>query len=120
MGWLFLQGIYSQEAPFAAICAPLGRGCVASNRRLNKYGDIKSCETIIAGPAADPDWLRVGTDIIDGGTPPTFNAAFTLDGATLPEPASLPLLGAALVLRMRRLRRRRARPQYGVNLRRAP
>lgn len=30
----------------------------------------------------DPDWLRVGTDIV-GGTPvPTFNAAFTLTGQT--------------------------------------
>ncbi len=28
----------------------------------------------------DPDWLRVGTDIVGGATPPTFNLAFTLDG----------------------------------------
>lgn len=27
----------------------------------------------------DPDWLRVGTDIV-GGTTPTFNGAFSLDG----------------------------------------
>jgi len=27
-----------------------------------------------------PDWLRVGTDIVGGATPPTFNAAFSLDG----------------------------------------
>lgn len=27
-----------------------------------------------------PDWLRIGTDIVGGGTPPTFNAAFTLSG----------------------------------------
>jgi hypothetical protein len=27
-----------------------------------------------------PDWLRVGTDIVGGATPPTFNAAFTLIG----------------------------------------
>jgi hypothetical protein len=42
-----------------------------------------------------PDWLRVGTDIVGGATPPTFNAAFSLTG-DLPEPASLSLLGAAL------------------------
>jgi hypothetical protein len=43
----------------------------------------------------DPDWLRVGQDIV-GGTPfPTFNAAFSLVGE-IPEPASLSLLGAAL------------------------
>jgi hypothetical protein len=28
----------------------------------------------------DPDWLRVGTDIIGGSTPPTFNLAFALRG----------------------------------------
>ena len=36
----------------------------------------------------DPDWLRVGSDIV-GPTPatgPTFNAAFSLDGVTVPGP----------------------------------
>jgi hypothetical protein len=33
----------------------------------------------------DPDWLRVGTDIVGGNTPPTFNAAFSLSGAVVPE-----------------------------------
>ena len=42
----------------------------------------------------DPDWLRIGTDIV-GGT--TFNAAFTLAGDTIPEPSTLLLVGAALV-----------------------
>jgi len=28
----------------------------------------------------DPDWLRVGTDIVGGTSPPTFNAAFVLNG----------------------------------------
>jgi hypothetical protein len=32
-----------------------------------------------------PDWLRIGTDIIDGGTPPTFNMAFSLTGETVPD-----------------------------------
>jgi hypothetical protein len=46
----------------------------------------------------DPDWLRVGTDIVGppptGGPAPTFNAAFTLAGETapVPEPGSLMLL----------------------------
>jgi hypothetical protein len=44
----------------------------------------------------DPDWLRIGTDIVGGVSPPTFNAAFTLNGTTAPEPASLSLLAAAL------------------------
>lgn len=43
----------------------------------------------------DPDWLRIGTDIVGGATPPTFNAAFSLAG-TIPEPASVALLGLAL------------------------
>lgn len=31
-----------------------------------------------------PDWLRIGTDIIDGATPPTFNMTFSLSGETVP------------------------------------
>ena len=36
----------------------------------------------------DPDWLRVGTDIVGGATPPTFNAAFSLSGSVVPEPST--------------------------------
>ena len=46
----------------------------------------------------DPDWLRVGTDIVGGQTPPTFNAAFSLDGTAIPEPATIPLVVAGLAL----------------------
>jgi hypothetical protein len=47
----------------------------------------------------DPDWLRVGTDIVGGSPAPTFNAAFSLTGesvasASVPEPGSLLLLAA--------------------------
>jgi hypothetical protein len=42
--------------------------------------------------ALDPDWLRVGTDIVDTiNTPPpapTFNGAFSISGTATPEPAS--------------------------------
>ena len=31
-----------------------------------------------------PDWLRIGTDIVGGTTPPTFNMAFSLSGGTVP------------------------------------
>jgi hypothetical protein len=43
----------------------------------------------------EPDWLRVGTDIVGGATPPTFNGTFSLTG--VPEPSSVVLLalGAA-------------------------
>lgn len=44
-----------------------------------------------------PDWLRVGTDIVGGGTAaPKFNASFSLTGK-IPEPATVSLLGLALV-----------------------
>lgn len=53
----------------------------------------------------DPDWLRIGTDIIgpppQGGSAPTFNSAFSLDGDTVeavPEPATLLLVGAGMAL----------------------
>ncbi len=32
-----------------------------------------------------PDWLRIGTDIIGGATPPTFNMALSLTGETTPQ-----------------------------------
>jgi hypothetical protein len=34
----------------------------------------------IRNSSLDPDWLRVGTDIVGGATPPTFNMAFSLTG----------------------------------------
>ncbi len=40
-----------------------------------------------------PDWSRIGTDITHQGP---FNAAFSLTGDAVPEPASLSLLGVAL------------------------
>ena len=44
----------------------------------------------------DPDWLRIGTDIIGAGA---FNAAFTVNGdlEPVPEPATLALLGTTMV-----------------------
>ncbi len=45
----------------------------------------------------DPDWLRVGTDIVGGATPPTFNTAFALNGvAAVPEPSAWLLLSLGL------------------------
>jgi hypothetical protein len=56
----------------------------------------------------DPDWLRVGTDIVGGTNAPTFNAAFALNGATVSEPETVLLIGlaglASLVARQRRRR----------------
>jgi hypothetical protein len=62
----------------------------------------------IRNEALSPDWLRVGTDIVGGATPPTFNAAFTLNGIVTPEPSTLVLVASGLaVLGVVSTRRRR-------------
>jgi hypothetical protein len=42
--------------------------------------------------ALDPDWLRVGADIVGGTPAPTFNAAFSLSGSVVPEPSTWVML----------------------------
>jgi hypothetical protein len=60
----------------------------------------------------DPDWLRVGQDIVGGNPFPTFNASFTISGAVVnavvPEPSSAILLslGGLCLLGALGLRRR--------------
>jgi hypothetical protein len=58
----------------------------------------------------DPDWLRVGMDIVGGTTPPTFNMAFSLDGTVVPEPSVMPvvLTGLALICAGRLVRTRKS------------
>jgi hypothetical protein len=46
----------------------------------------------------DPDWLRVGTDIVGGAPAPQFNAAFSLNGTSVPEPSSIALVIGGLAL----------------------
>ena len=57
----------------------------------------------------DPDWLRIGTDIVGGTSAPTFNLAFSLEGDQTPLPGALPLfaggLGALGLLGWRRKRK---------------
>jgi hypothetical protein len=60
----------------------------------------------------DPDWLRIGTDIVGGANPPRFNFAFSLesDVATTPLPATLTLFasGGGLLGLLSWRRRRKA------------
>ena len=53
-------------------------------------------QTWIRNEDLAPDWSRVGTDIVGGNPAPHFNAAFSLAGATVPEPPTGALLAAAL------------------------
>ena len=46
----------------------------------------------------DPDWLRIGTDIVGGATPPTFNMTFSLNGTTVPEPSTTVPVALAFLL----------------------
>jgi len=64
----------------------------------------------IRNTGLDPDWLRVGTDIVGGNPAPTFNAAFSLTGQVVPEPPSIALaaFGAAGLLAVALRRRRQA------------
>ena len=45
----------------------------------------------------EPNWLRVGQDIVGGNPFPTFNATFSLTGVTVPEPSTICLYSSALV-----------------------
>jgi hypothetical protein len=62
----------------------------------------------------DPDWLRVGTDIVGGAIPPTYNAAFSLTGVTaagpisaVPEPSTYGAFGTSALVGLILLRRRK-------------
>ncbi|MGH9664511.1 MAG: PEP-CTERM sorting domain-containing protein, partial [Bryobacteraceae bacterium] len=57
----------------------------------------------------DPDWLRIGSDIVGGSPAPTFNASFSISGETVPEPSSTVALGAGLLTVSLLARRRRIR-----------
>lgn len=45
-------------------------------------GDLQAW---IRNSSLAPDWLRIGTDIVGGVPPPTFNMTFSLAGETIPQ-----------------------------------
>lgn len=67
-------------------------------------GPIPDLQTWIRNEDLAPDWVRIGTDVTRTGP---FNAAFSLSGSTVPEPAtwSIMLVGfGAIGFKMRRKR----------------
>jgi hypothetical protein len=66
---------------------------------------IPDLQTWIRNSNLDPDWLRVGTDIIGGNPAPTFNGSFSLTG-TVPDTGSTAVLFAGAVVALFYLKRR--------------
>jgi hypothetical protein len=46
---------------------------------------VTDLQAWIRNSSLAPDWLRIGTDIIDSTPAPTFNMTFSLNGETVPE-----------------------------------
>jgi hypothetical protein len=55
----------------------------------------------------EPDWMRIGTDIVGGSPAPTFNASFSISGTVPDSGSTLFLLSSAVAIVF--LLRRRAR-----------
>ncbi len=56
-------------------------------------GDLQSW---IRNDNLEPDWLRIGTDIVGGTPAPTFNATFSLSGQTTAVPEPLTIIGTII------------------------
>jgi hypothetical protein len=54
----------------------------------------------IRNSALQPDWLRIGTDIVGGTPAPKFNAVFTLNNAALPFQSSTRALSGRVGVRL--------------------
>jgi hypothetical protein len=91
--YFFVPQVELSDGAFLWLSAP--RPIVAPGTPFpTGFNDLQSW-TRDAG--LDPDWLRVGQDIVGGSPFPTFNAAFSLTGNVVPEPSTwaMMLLGFA-------------------------
>jgi hypothetical protein len=89
--YFFIPQVETQNGDFLWLSAPkpITEGTGPFNPDLQSW---------TRDAALDPDWLRVGTDIVGGEIPPTFNGSFSLIGQTTPEPGTALLLGVGLAL----------------------
>ena len=71
--YFFRPGVEVAGGDFLSLSSP--RPIVAPGTPF--MGDLQAW---IRNSDLNPDWLRIGTDIIGGTTPPTFNMAFSLSG----------------------------------------
>ncbi len=67
-------------------------------------GDLQAW---IRNTPLDPDWLRIGTDIVGGSAANRYNMAFSLSGTVVPEPSTFLMMfggviGAAILRSLRR------------------
>jgi PEP-CTERM motif len=74
-------------------------------------GDLQAW---IRNAPLDPDWLRMGTDIV-GGTG-TFNMAFSVTGTSVPEPATFGLYGLGFIAMGYFARQFRKKPSVKTNV----
>ena len=67
-------------------------------------GDLQAW---IRNTPLDPDWLRIGTDIVGGSAANRYNMAFSLSGTVVPEPSTFLMFGGVIGAAILRSLRRR-------------
>jgi hypothetical protein len=90
--YFFVPQVALSSGDFFWLSAP--RPIVAPGTPFPSGNDLQAW---IRNADLEPDWLRVGTDIVGGATPPTFNGAFSLSAAACPltvAPTALPVATA--------------------------
>ncbi|GAA3894942.1 hypothetical protein GCM10022276_12560 [Sphingomonas limnosediminicola] len=95
--YFFVPQVQLAGGDFLWLSAPHGIGATPDLQTWIRNGNLA------------PDWLRIGTDITHQGP---FNAAFSLDGYSVPEPSSWTLMLAGFGLLGLGLRRKRNVRQF--------